>query len=55
VPVLRGLAPVHAVACHWAEEVRDGRITASAASHDPTAAGARLDEARPAAAGQRQG
>jgi peptide/nickel transport system ATP-binding protein len=37
VPVLREIEPGHRVACHWAEEVRDGAITASAAAHDPTA------------------
>ena len=26
VPVLRELAPGHLVSCHWAEEVRDGRL-----------------------------
>ena len=46
VPVLRELAPGHTVACHWAEDVRDGRISASAASHDPTAQGLVLDQAR---------
>jgi peptide/nickel transport system ATP-binding protein len=43
VPALRELAPGHRVACHWAEDVRDGRITASAASHDPRASAAALD------------
>jgi len=37
VPLLRELAPGHVVACHWAEEVRDGRVRASSASHDPAA------------------
>jgi peptide/nickel transport system ATP-binding protein len=27
VPALRTLAPGHEVACHWAEDIRDGRIT----------------------------
>jgi peptide/nickel transport system ATP-binding protein len=27
VPPLRALAPGHQVACHWAEEIREGRIT----------------------------
>jgi peptide/nickel transport system ATP-binding protein len=27
VPALRTLAPGHQVACHWAEDIRDGRIT----------------------------
>jgi peptide/nickel transport system ATP-binding protein len=27
VPPLRTLAPGHHVACHWAEDIRDGRIT----------------------------
>ncbi|SDQ40674.1 ABC transporter ATP-binding protein [Quadrisphaera sp. DSM 44207] len=40
VPALRELAPGRAVACHWAEEVRDGRITASQVAHDPTAVAA---------------
>jgi peptide/nickel transport system ATP-binding protein len=44
VPALRELAPAHRVACHWAEEVRDGRIIASAASHDPTATGPAVDQ-----------
>ncbi|QNG37300.1 ATP-binding cassette domain-containing protein [Geodermatophilaceae bacterium NBWT11] len=26
VPVLRELAPAHLVACHWAEDVRDGKL-----------------------------
>ena len=46
VPALRELAPGHRVACHWAEDVRDGRITASASSHDPTASGLVVDQAR---------
>ncbi len=37
VPALRELAPGHVVACHWAEDVRDGKVVASAAAHDPTA------------------
>jgi peptide/nickel transport system ATP-binding protein len=37
VPVLRELGPGHRVACHWAEEIRDGRLTASASAHDPAA------------------
>ena len=43
VPALRELAPAHTVACHWAEQVRDGRITASAVAHDPVAAGSALE------------
>jgi peptide/nickel transport system ATP-binding protein len=42
VPALREVEPGHQVACHWAEDVRDGVIRASAASHDPTAAGTAL-------------
>jgi oligopeptide/dipeptide ABC transporter ATP-binding protein len=53
VPVLRELAPAHRVACHWAEDVRDGRITASAAAHDPTASGAVVDQARAPAPSER--
>jgi peptide/nickel transport system ATP-binding protein len=49
VPVLRELAPGHRVACHWAEDVRDGRITASEASHDPTVAGEVVDQRTPGA------
>ncbi|MCZ2829917.1 ABC transporter ATP-binding protein [Modestobacter sp. VKM Ac-2986] len=26
VPVLRELAPLHLVSCHWAEDIRDGRL-----------------------------
>ena len=37
VPALRELAPAHTVACHWAEQVRDGRITASERATDPAA------------------
>jgi peptide/nickel transport system ATP-binding protein len=37
VPVLRELAPRHTVSCHWAEQIRDGAITASERSHDPAA------------------
>jgi peptide/nickel transport system ATP-binding protein len=43
VPALRELAPAHTVACHWAEQVRDGRITASSVAHDPVAAGSALE------------
>jgi peptide/nickel transport system ATP-binding protein len=46
VPALRELAPGHRVACHWAEDVRDGRITAAASAHDPTATGQVVDQAR---------
>ena len=46
VPLLRELAPDHRVACHWAEDVRDGRITAAASAHDPTATGDLVDQAR---------
>ena len=46
VPVLRELSPDHRVACHWAEDVRDGRITAAASAHDPTATGDVVDQAR---------
>lgn len=38
VPALREVEPGHLVACHWAEDVRDGVVRASAAAHDPTAA-----------------
>jgi peptide/nickel transport system ATP-binding protein len=38
VPVLRELAPGHQVACHWAEQVRDGVIRPAATASDPTAA-----------------
>ena len=44
VPLLREVLPGHRVACHWAEDIRAGRITASEASHDPTATGAVLDQ-----------
>jgi peptide/nickel transport system ATP-binding protein len=37
VPALRELSPGHAVACHWAEEVRDGRVAARDSAHDPAA------------------
>ncbi|WP_088289790.1 ABC transporter ATP-binding protein [Kineosporia sp. A_224] len=37
VPALRTLAPGHRVACHWAEEVADGRITPAASAFDATA------------------
>ncbi|WP_445263106.1 ABC transporter ATP-binding protein [Pseudokineococcus sp. 1T1Z-3] len=37
VPRARELAPGHTVACHWAEDVRDGRITPRADASDPTA------------------
>ena len=49
VPVLREALPGHRVACHWAEDIRAGRITASAASHDPTATGEVVDERLPGA------
>jgi peptide/nickel transport system ATP-binding protein len=49
VPVLRELAPGHAVACHWAEQVRDGRVTASSSAHDPTATGDVVDQRTPGA------
>ena len=42
VPVLREVEPGHTVACHWSEDVRDGVVRASAASHDPSAAGTAL-------------
>jgi len=44
VPALRELAPGRRVACHWAEDVRDGRIRPSEASHDPAASGASAEE-----------
>ncbi len=44
VPLLRELAPGHQVACHFAEEVRDGTVRASSASHDPTTAGVLVDQ-----------
>ncbi|MEJ5946064.1 oligopeptide/dipeptide ABC transporter ATP-binding protein [Pseudokineococcus basanitobsidens] len=37
VPRPRELAPGHVVACHWAEDVRDGRVRAASSAHDPTA------------------
>jgi peptide/nickel transport system ATP-binding protein len=37
-PVLRELAPNHVVACHFAEDIRDGRLQMSASAHDPRAA-----------------
>ncbi|GAB2673424.1 ABC transporter ATP-binding protein [Thalassiella azotivora] len=37
VPALRELAPGHRVACHWAEEIRDGRVRPGASAFDPTA------------------
>ncbi len=36
-PVLVELKPGHRVSCHWARDIAAGRITASAAAHDPTA------------------
>ena len=36
VPELRELAPGHRVACHWAEDVRDGFIRPSKEAFDPT-------------------
>ena len=36
-PALVELRPGHRVACHWAKDIEAGRITASAAAHDPTA------------------
>ncbi len=38
VPQMRELAPGHRVACHWAEDVRDGLLRPSASAYDPTAA-----------------
>ncbi|MFZ5624585.1 MAG: dipeptide/oligopeptide/nickel ABC transporter ATP-binding protein, partial [Gemmatimonadota bacterium] len=49
VPALREVGPGHRVACHWAEDIRDGRITASEESHDPTAAGEIVDQRTPGA------
>ncbi len=37
VPALRELAPGHRVACHWAEEIKAGRITPADTAFDPTA------------------
>jgi len=37
VPGLRELNRGHRVACHWAEDIRDGRITPSDSAFDPTA------------------
>jgi peptide/nickel transport system ATP-binding protein len=46
VPLLRELSPGHRVACHWAEQIRDGQVRASEAAHDPTAeAGESLEPA----------
>ncbi len=39
VPELRELAPGHRVACHWAEDVRDGIIRPAKSAFDPTAIG----------------
>jgi peptide/nickel transport system ATP-binding protein len=36
-PVLREVVPGHAVACHWAEDIRAGRIGPSASAFDPNA------------------
>ncbi len=44
VPQLRELTPGHTVACHFAEDVRDGRIRPAAASFDPTTTGALVDQ-----------
>ena len=44
VPLLRELSPGHTVACHWAEDVRDGVIRPSAAAFDPTTTGALVDQ-----------
>ncbi len=38
-PVLREIEPGHRVACHWAEEIKAGRITPAAEAFDPVAAG----------------
>jgi peptide/nickel transport system ATP-binding protein len=38
-PPLRQIAPGRRVACHWAEDIAAGRISASEASHHATAAG----------------
>jgi peptide/nickel transport system ATP-binding protein len=40
VPALRELAPGHRVACHWAEEIKAGRITPADSAFDPTTAAA---------------
>jgi peptide/nickel transport system ATP-binding protein len=37
VPALREVRPGHKVACHWAEDIKAGRIQPSAASRDVTA------------------
>ena len=39
-PQLLELQPGHRVACHWAQDILEGRITASSAAHDPTAVAA---------------
>ncbi|HSK57308.1 MAG TPA: ABC transporter ATP-binding protein [Jiangellales bacterium] len=36
-PALRELVPGHTVACHWAEDIRAGRITPAASAFDPNA------------------
>src|SRR6185369_13003573 len=36
-PMLRQLEPAHIVACHFAEDIRDGRLQMSASAHDPRA------------------
>ncbi|MDP9396326.1 MAG: ABC transporter ATP-binding protein [Actinomycetota bacterium] len=51
VPALRPLGPGRLVACHWAEDVRDGRIGASAASRDPHAGGSLSDRGSAAGTG----
>jgi len=37
-PLLRVIRGEHQVACHWVEEIEDGRITPNASVHDPRAA-----------------
>jgi peptide/nickel transport system ATP-binding protein len=49
VPALREIGTAHRVACHWAEQIRDGLVTASAESYDPTAAGELVDQRTPGA------
>ncbi|MFC5999848.1 ABC transporter ATP-binding protein [Quadrisphaera sp. GCM10027208] len=49
VPALREVRPGHAVACHWAEDIRAGRIRAAESSHDPTAPGDVVDQRAPGA------
>ena len=47
VPGLRELGPGHRVACHWAEDIRDGRIQPAATAFDPTTVGEAVDQTLP--------